>query len=178
MTDPASAASAAAPASGGMPQFDPAPWAGEIFWSLVVFLVLYLLIARVFIPRVQGTIDDREDRIASDIGDARRLRDEAQADMNAAAAEMAQARAQAHKVAAEAAVEAKALAAARQAEEEARLGQALSAAEARIAEARAEAMGHVQAIALDAAHAMIVRLTGTEASRTEVEGALARVSAA
>lgn len=161
-----------------MPQFDPAPWAGEIFWSLVVFLVLYLLIARVFLPRVGGTIDAREDKIASDIGDARRLRDAAQADADAAAAEMAEARARAHKVAAEAAAESKALAAARHAEEEARLAQTLATAEARIAQARAEAMGHVQAIALDAAEAMIARLTGSKANRSEVEDALIRTSAA
>jgi len=174
MIDPAHAQAAApgAEGAGGLPQFDISMWPGQIVWALVIFAVLYVLFARVFVPRIADTIGDREDKIAGDIGDARRLRDAAKADMDAAAAEMAQARAKAHKVASEAAAEAKALAAARQAEEEARLAQVLSAAEARIAGARAEAMGHVRGIAVDAAQAMVARLTGAEARPDEVERAL------
>jgi F-type H+-transporting ATPase subunit b len=175
MADPSTTAQAAAPSSGGLPQFDPHPWPGEIFWSLVIFLVLYLLISRVFVPRVQGTIDEREDKISGDIGDARRARDAAQAELDAAAAELASARAHAQKVAADAQAQAKAAAAERRAQEEARLAEVMAAAEARIATARAEAMGHVRSIALDTAEAMIARLTGAEASRAEVEGALAQI---
>jgi F-type H+-transporting ATPase subunit b len=176
MADPTSAAATAAgQSSGGLPQFDPAPWPGEIFWALVVFLVLYLLISRVFVPRVADTIGDREDTIAGDIGQARAARDEAHAAMDAAAAELGQARARAHKVAAEAAAEAHAIAAARQAEEEAVLAKTLAAAEARISDARAEAMSHVHAVAVDAAGAIIARLTGVEASRAEIDGALAQI---
>jgi F-type H+-transporting ATPase subunit b len=68
--------------------------------------------------------------------------------------------------------EAKAAAAERQAIEEARLAETLSAAEARIAAARAEGMGHVRTIAIETAQAMIARLTGAEATSDEVERAL------
>jgi F-type H+-transporting ATPase subunit b len=176
MADATSAA--AAPSSGGLPQFDPAPWAGEIFWSLVIFLVLYLLISRVFVPRVAGTIEKREDSISQDIGDARRARDAAQADLDVAAAEIASARARAQKVAQDAQAQAKAAAAARKAQEEARLSEVLAAADARIAAARAEAMSHVRTIATETAEAMIARLTSREASRAEVEGALSHLPTA
>jgi F-type H+-transporting ATPase subunit b len=174
MADPASTAAAAAPSSGGLPQFDPAPWPAEIFWALVVFLVLYLLISRVFVPRVAGTIDDREDKIAGDFGEARRMRDTAQAELDAAAAEIAAARNRAHQIAQDALAKAKTAAVARRAEEEAKLSQVLAGAEARIAEARAEAMGHVQTVAAEVAEAMIERLTGVGASRAEIEVALAQ----
>jgi F-type H+-transporting ATPase subunit b len=159
-------------ASGGLPQFDPAPWPGEIVWSLAIFLVLYLLIARVFVPRIGDTINAREDKIAGDIGDARRARDEAQRDLDAAAAEMSAARARAQKLAKDAQAEAKAAAALKKAEQEARLAETLAAAEARIAAARAEAMGHVRQIAVDTAQAMIERLTGETVFATEIESAL------
>jgi F-type H+-transporting ATPase subunit b len=159
-------------ASGGLPQFDLAQWPGQIVWALGIFLVLYLLFAFVFVPAVGGTIDAREDKISGDIGDARRLRDEAQAQADAAAAEMNEARGRAHRVATEARAAAKAAAAARQGEEDAKLAALLSAAEARIAAARGEAMGHVRSIGADAARAMVERLTGAAPSQAELDAAL------
>jgi len=169
MADPTQVADKA---SGGLPQFDPGPWPSEIFWALLIFGGLYFLIANVFVPRIGGTIDAREDRIAGDIGEARKARDAAQAEMDIAAGELAAARARAQKIAHDAQAEAKAAAALRQAEEEARLARTLATAEARIAAARAEAMTHVRAIAADTAHAMIERLTGKAASPGEVDTAM------
>jgi F-type H+-transporting ATPase subunit b len=174
MTDPASAATTAAADSSasGLPQFDLAQWPGEMVWVLGIFLVLFLLFQFVFVPAVGGTIDAREDKISGDIGDARRLRDEAQAQAAAAAGEMGEARARAHKVASEARDAAKAAAAARQGEEDAKLAARLSEAEQRIAAARGEAMGHVRAIAAETAGAIIERLTGAAASEAELDAAL------
>ena len=89
---------------------------------------------------------------------------------------MAQARAQAQRLAADAKAAAANDAARRQGEEEARLGQVLAEAEARIAAARAEAMTQVRGIAAEAAGAIVEKLTGSPASPTEVE--LAALSSA
>ena len=173
MADPSQAADHA---SGGLPQFDLAQWPGQMVWMLVIFGVLLLLFAKVFVPKVGGTIAAREDKIGGDIGQARRLRDEAEVQATAAADDLAQARARAQRMA----VDAKAAAAAetekRQAEEEARLAEVLAEAEGRINAARAEAMGQVRGIAADAAAAIVARLTGQGADAAEVERALARVS--
>jgi len=160
-------------AAGGLPQFDFSWWAGEIFWMLVVFGVLFALFARVFVPRLGGTIAAREDKIGGDIGEARRLRDEAEAQSQAAAGELAQARGRAQRLAADAKTAAAAESHARQSAEEARLGQVLAEAEARIASARAEAMTHVRQIAAEAAEAIVERLTGEKAGVAEIERALA-----
>ena len=175
MAEPATAAAAS---GGGLPQLDVAQWPGQIVWMLIIFTVLYILFAKVFVPRVGGTIDAREDKIAGDIGEARRLRDAAQATAAAAAGEIAEARARAQKVAADAQAEAKAAAAARQAQEDAKLRAGLEEAEARIAAARAAAMEHVRGIALDTAQAVITKLTGVPADAAEVERALAAVEPA
>jgi F-type H+-transporting ATPase subunit b len=161
-----------APGSGGLPQFDVKMWPGQMVWVLLIFAVLYVLFARVFVPRVAGAIDAREDKISGDIGEARRLRDAAREEQATAAGELAKARARALALASEAQSGAKARAAARQAEEEAKHAETLAAAEARIAQARGAAMAHVGAIAKDAAEAIVTRLTGAKASARELEAAL------
>ena len=87
-------------------------------WMLIVFGILLLLFTYVFTPRVGGTIADREDKIGGDIGQARRLRDEAEAQSRAAADELAEARARAQRLAADAKAAVANEAAKRQAEEE------------------------------------------------------------
>jgi len=173
VADAATAASAAADhGSGGLPQFDLAQWPGQMVWALAIFLVLFLLFRFIFVPRVAGTIEAREDTISGHYGDSRRLRDEAETHSAAAAAELEEARARAHRLAADARGAAKADAAARQADEDKKLAARLDEAESRIGAVKAEAMGHVRAIASDTAHAMIERLTGLAPSATELETAL------
>ena len=162
-----------APASSGLPQFDSTWWAGEIVWFCVIFAVVLFLMAKVFVPRVSGTIAAREDRISGDIGRAREMKQQAEVQAAEAEAEMAQARARAQKLAAEAKARVQADASARQAAEEERLGKTLAEAEAAIRTSRDEAMGHVSDIAADTALAIVEKLTGKPASTQEVTRALA-----
>jgi F-type H+-transporting ATPase subunit b len=172
VADPISSAGGAAHSSGSLPQFDFAQWPGQMVWTLAIFLVLFLLFRFVFVPRVAGTIDAREDRISGDYGDARRLRDEAESQSAAAQVELDEARARAHKVAADARSAAKTEAAARQADEDKKLAARLGEAETRIGAARAEAMSHVRGIASETAHAMVEHLTGQAPNAAELETAL------
>ena len=162
-----------APASsGGLPQFDPQWWPGQIVWFSLIFLVVFLLMRFVFVPKIGGTIAEREGKIDADIAQARSLRDQADAQAAEADAEMAAARGQAQRVASEARDAAKAEIAAGLAAEEAKVAESLAAAETRIAAARAEAMGHVGGIAEETAAAIIERLTGQAASPAELATAL------
>ncbi|MBV9512384.1 MAG: hypothetical protein JO303_19100 [Caulobacteraceae bacterium] len=173
LTAAAAAAGAADSGSGGLPQFDLAKWPGQMVWMLIVFGVMLFLFAKVFVPRVGGTIAAREDRIAGDVGDARRLKEQADEQAKAAASEMTQARASAQKLAQDAKTKAHADAAAKEALEEARLAETFAKAESRIGEAREQAMSHVREIAADTAQAIVAHLTGREASSDEVKAALA-----
>jgi F-type H+-transporting ATPase subunit b len=166
-------ARAAEAASSGLPQFDLGQWPGQMVWMLIIFGILVLLFTYVFTPRVGGTIADREDKIGGDIGQARRLRDEAEAQSRAAAEELAEARARAQRLAADAKAAVAAEAAQRQGAEEARLAQVMADAEARIAAARTAAMGQVRGIAAETAQAIVEKLTGAAADQAEVERALA-----
>ncbi len=160
-------------AASGLPQFDLAQWPGQIVWALAIFAVLYLLLARVFLPRVGDTIAEREDTISGQIGDARRLRDEAAAEAEVARDEITAARNRARKLAQDAAAEANAAADKRRAEEDERLGATLAAADDRIALAKASAMAEVRGLAADTAGAIVGKLTGAAPSAREIEAALA-----
>ena len=164
----ASTAPADAP---GLPQLDFQWWPGQIAWLLIVFVAMLVFIRLFAAPRVGGAIDAREDKISGDIADARRLKDEAEAQAAAAAAETAQARAAAQRVAAEARAKAQAEVAARLAEEESKLAEKAAVAEAGIAKARDAAMANVASIASEAAGAIVGKLTGKTATAAELTAA-------
>ena len=163
-------------ASGGLPQFDPQWWPGQIIWLLIIFVALYVVLSKALLPKVGKAIDERAGRIEGDIAEARRMKDEAEAQAQAAASEMAEARARSQKLAADAKAHAAAETAKRQAKEEAVLHEKLSAAETRIKAARDEAMGNVRSIAVETAQAITERLTGQAATAAQAQAAAAKLA--
>jgi F-type H+-transporting ATPase subunit b len=159
--------------AGGLPQLRYEYWPGQIVWLLIIFAVLYVLLSKVFLPKVGGTLEARDQRIAGDMAEARTLRDQAEGESRAAEAEMAEARARAAKTATDAKARAAAEAAERQGTLEAELHQRLATAEASIRASRDQAMSQVQTIAAEAAAAIAEKLTGSAASTAELDTALA-----
>ena len=139
----------------------------------MIFAIVFFLMAKVFMPRIGGTIDEREKRITGDIRQATALKEQAEAQTAEADAEMSQARSRSHKLAADAKARAQAEASQRQAVEEAKLGETVAKAEAEIRAARDEALVHVREIAGETAQSILVRLTGEAASGPELDAALA-----
>lgn len=159
--------------SGGLPQFDASYWEGQMIWMLIIFSIMFILFARVFVPKVGGAIADREDRIAGDIGDARRLKAEADALAAAAAEELNQARANAQKLAVDAKAKARDEAAKREALEEAKIAETIAKSEALLMAARDKAMSNLRTIAEDTAGVIVAKLTGVAATADEVKSAAA-----
>ena len=62
-------------AEAGMPQLDPEYWFSQIFWLIVIFLTIYILISKIFIPKIKGSIDMREDKIRKDLEEAKKLKE-------------------------------------------------------------------------------------------------------
>lgn len=158
--------------AGGLPQFESQYWAGQIVYLLVLFLVLYLLMSKVFTPRLRRVMDERTETVAGAVASARAVQDEAAAQAEAAKVELEQARATARATASAAKARVAEEAQARQAAEEETVNARIAAAEASIAEARGAAMANVSTVASDAAQAMVERLTGTKATAAEVKAAL------
>lgn len=160
---------------GGLPQFQFEYWGGQIVWLLVLFAILYVLLSRVFIPRLRKALDDRQAAITGAVDAARAVQAEADAQAEGARAELAEARGRAARTAAEAKAASNADAARRQAAEEAELGARLSEAEARIAATRDAAMASVRDIASETTAAVVEKLTGRVASPAEIGAAFTRV---
>ena len=174
---PAATSEVHAKGQGGLPQFRMEYWGGQIIWLLILFAILYVLLSRVFVPRIRRVLDERAGSIEGAIAEARSVRAEADAQARAADAEMAEARASALRTAADAMAKSAAEARERQAVQEAELSEKLSAAEARIREARDRSMGSVREVAADAVAAITERLTGRPATSQEVDAALGPGSA-
>ena len=65
-------------AEAGMPQLDPKYWASQTFWLIIIFLSIYLLMAKIFIPKIKDNIDARENKIRKDLEEAKMFREEAE----------------------------------------------------------------------------------------------------
>lgn len=157
---------------GGLPQFESEHWAGQAGYLLFLFLVLYLLIAKVFAPRMRRVFDERTETVATAIATARSVQDEAAAQAEAAKAELAQARASARATAAAAKARVTEEAQARQLADEAVINAGIAEAETAIARSRNAAMANVSDVAADAVQAMVERLTGQKPTAAEVKSAL------
>lgn len=163
--------------SGGLPQFNPAYWPGQIVWLLVIFVALYVVLSKVLLPKVSGALASREGKIAGDIAEARRLKEEAEAQAAAAASAGAEARKRAQKLASDAKAKAHAEAAAIEAAEGERLSAQLDKAEAGINAAREQAMTNVRSIGAETAQAIIEKLTGAAPEAGEIDAALSASAA-
>ena len=62
-------------AEAGMPQLDPTYWASQAFWLILIFVVLYISIAKFYLPKIKDNLDDRENKIKDDLDSANKFKD-------------------------------------------------------------------------------------------------------
>jgi len=62
-------------AEAGMPQLDPTYWASQAFWLILTFTVLYISIAKLYLPKIKNNLDDRENKIKDDLDAANKFKD-------------------------------------------------------------------------------------------------------
>ena len=62
-------------AEAGMPQLDPKYWASQAFWLILIFSILYISIAKFYLPKIKKNLDDRENKIKEDLEEANKLKD-------------------------------------------------------------------------------------------------------
>ena len=55
----------------GMPQLDSKYWFSQSFWLILIFLVLYLALAKFFIPKIKDNLDNRENKIKENLDEAK-----------------------------------------------------------------------------------------------------------
>ena len=62
-------------AEAGMPQLDPKYWASQAFWLILIFTILYISIAKFYLPKIKSNLDDRENKIKDDVDDANKFKE-------------------------------------------------------------------------------------------------------
>ena len=162
-----------------MPQIEQiaATYASQIFWLLITFGILYFGIGKVMVPKIQSTVDARDQRIQADLAAAEAARRHADTTEEAWRAEMEQARAAAQGETAAAKARATAAFESQVRTADADLAMRMAHHDRAVAEAKAAAMGNIQTIAADAARDLVAKLTGSQVSTEAADAAVRRVMA-
>lgn len=152
-------------------------YASQIFWLLLTFGLVYFVIGRGMVPKVEATVDARDKKIAEDLAAAERARHEAEGLEGAWQADLAETRGAAQVEAAKAKAKAAKDAEARVAKADAEVGAKLSEAEAKIAKARAKAMASLDIVAADAAADIVAKVSGIKVTDVQAAKAVKAVMA-
>jgi F-type H+-transporting ATPase subunit b len=150
---------------------------GQVVWQVVIFFSLFLLLAFVALPKLGAVIENRRQRIESDLEAARAAMQSAEAAIAAqreatqSARTEAQAAVNAAMQAAQQEMDAKAEAL------NAALAKQIAEAEARIDQGRKSALGAVRQVASETVEALLSKL-GTSADAGKVQAAVQREAAA
>ena len=62
----------------GMPQLNPEYWTAQVFWLILIFSILYLVIWKIYLPRITYSIENRKSRIVNDLDEAQKLKESAE----------------------------------------------------------------------------------------------------
>ncbi|MFN3389153.1 MAG: ATPase [Allosphingosinicella sp.] len=140
-------------------------FASQLFWLVLTFGLIYVVIGRGMLPKIEGVVDKRNRQIADDLAaaDAARSRaDEIEESYQARAAEN---RAEAQKLVVAARETSAREGEGRIAEADAAIGARIAAAEAEVRTAMDAAVGDIEAVAAEAAEDMVAKLTGVAVTR-------------
>ena len=159
-----------------MPQLEFHDWAPQLIWLAISFVTLYLIMARVAIPRISTVLEERRDRIASDLDSAEQLKKETEEAIAAYEQALAEARAKAHAIAQETRDKLSAEVEAERSEVEAKIAEKTADAEARIQASKSDALAHVNEVATDTAEAIVKELVGGRVTKAELSAAVGAVT--
>ncbi len=144
----------------------------QFFWLLLVLGLIYFGIGKAMLPKIQSTVQMRDQRIADDLAAAQAARQAADSSEESYRSRIDESRAEALKVAAAAKQSS-----ARATEERLRGATAeteakVEAAEARIRAATQSALAEIETVAADAARDLVERLAGLSVSGEEAAAAV------
>lgn len=156
----------------GFPPFQTQHFPSQLVWLGLTFILLYVLMAKIGLPRVGSILAERSKRIADDMAAAQGLKERSDAAQAAYEKALADARGRAQGIANETREREAAAAEATNKRLEAELHERLAAAEQSIAGKRQAAMANVGSIATETASAIVERLIGKAPAAADVAAAV------
>ena len=155
--------------SGGLPQLDFTTWPTQIFWLVVTFIIGYVLMWRIVVPKISTVLDDRRERISADIEAAKQADSQAKAMKAEYEAELEDARNKAAEAAREAVASAKAESDKTEADLAAKLARKVKTAETKLASAREEALTSLHEAAQSATIDVVAQITGMKLTSADAK---------
>lgn len=155
-----------------MPQLNVNDFAPQLIWLAISFVLLYLIMSRLALPRVGQILEDRRNRIAGDLAAAAKLREETEQAIANYEQALAQAKARALAIARESRDEMTRDIERRRADVDATTTARTADAETRINRMKDAALSQVGEIATDTAEALVARFLGKTLDRRELQGAV------
>jgi F-type H+-transporting ATPase subunit b len=154
------------------PPFESEHFPSQLVWLAISFVLLYVLMSRIALPRIGGIMAARSKVISDDLAAAERLKEQSNAAQAAYEKALADARGRAQGIAATRREQQ-----ARETEEshkrlEAQLHERIAAAEQSIARSRSAAMSNVRSIAAETASAIVEHLIGQRPRDEDIAAAL------
>lgn len=159
----------------GMPQLNVGTFDNQVFWLVVTLVIIYFVLSRVALPRIAAILAERQGTITNDIAAAEDLKAKAEAAEAAYEKALADARAEAQRIAGEtkAAIQADLDVAIEKADAE--IAAKAAESEKAIAEIRAGAQDAVKEVAKDAAKDIVALMGGKADARSIPAAVTARM---
>ena len=60
----------------GMPQLNPDYWVSQIFWVILIFGILYVILWRAILPKINENLENRKSQILTDLDNAQKFEDQ------------------------------------------------------------------------------------------------------
>jgi len=155
-----------------------ATYASQIFWLLIVFGLIYFVIGKGMLPKIEATVEARDQKIASDLAAAEAARAKADETEAAYRAKIEEARAAALKATQDAKSAATADAEKRVKAADAELAAKAAEADAALKAAQAKALAEIEGVAAEAAQEIVAKVSGITVDTAAAEGAVKAALAA
>jgi F-type H+-transporting ATPase subunit b len=159
------------------PPLDSTTFAPQLIWLAITFGLLYLLMRRIFLPRVGAILAERRGQIERDFASAERFRIETKEAIARYEEALSKARAAAGEIVKTTRDKAAADTHQERVRIEKRIAASIAEADTRLAAAKAQALAGVDEIASDVAGAIVAHMIGKVVTTDEVKRALTRRAA-
>lgn len=155
-----------------------ATYASQIFWLLIVFGLIYFVIGKGMLPKIEATVEARDQKIASDLAAAEAARAKADETEASYRAKIEEARASALKATQDAKASSAAAAEKRVKAADAELAAKAAEADAALKAAQTKAVAEIESVAIEAAQEIVAKVSGITVDTADAKGAVKAALAA
>ena len=156
----------------GLPQLNIDTFAPQVVWLVITFIVLYVLMSNVALPRIGDVLEERQNKIDDNLAKAEELKAQGEAACATYEKSLSDARSNAQAAIREVKDSAAAEAATRQSALNEKLQAQISVSEQAITKARDEALSGIKDIAIDVASSVVEKLIGEAPQTKSLNGAI------